>query len=186
MNREGQPLIQTWRRKGNRLARDAYQGPRQFAVTVVIWQRQQAFTEPAAVERCLALLEATAEECGFTVLVYCFMPDHLHLIVDGSDGSDLTAFMKRFKQGSSYRHKQLTGRPLWQRSYHDRVIRDDAELAAQCDYIGGNPIRAGLADHPSDYAFLGGAVWREEAGGDLKVAATDRRAGIAYSEGNTR
>jgi putative transposase len=162
MTREDQSPLQTWRRKGNRLPRDAYQGPRQFAVTVVTWQRQQAFTEAAAVESCLALLEATAEERGFTVLVYCFMPDHLHVVVEGSDASDLAAFMKEFKQVSSYRHKQLTGRPLWQRSYHDRGIRDDAELAAHCDYIAANPMRAGLADHPSDYAFLGGAVWREE------------------------
>src|SRR5574341_1926140 len=132
--------IQTWRRKRNRLARDAYQGPRQFAVTLVTWQRQQAFIERAAVDACRSLLEAAA--AGFTILVYCFMPDHLHVIVEGSDASDLATFVKKYKQVSSYRHKQQTGTPLWQRSYHDRLVRDDAELAAQIDYVSANPIRA--------------------------------------------
>jgi putative transposase len=33
------------------------------------------------------------------------------------------------------------GRPLWQRNYYERVIRDERELAAARRYIVENPIK---------------------------------------------
>jgi putative transposase len=37
-------------------------------------------------------------------------------------------------------HRQ-PGRPLWQRGYWDRVLRNDDELARARDYIADNPRR---------------------------------------------
>jgi putative transposase len=42
-----------------------------------------------------------------------------------------------FKSGASRR----IGRPIWQRSFHDRVIRDEAELEALRRYIRDNPVK---------------------------------------------
>jgi REP element-mobilizing transposase RayT len=39
----------------------------------------------------------------FAVIAYCFMPDHLHLLVDArSDSSDCLRFIKRAKQFSGF------------------------------------------------------------------------------------
>jgi hypothetical protein len=36
---------------------------------------------------------------GFALIAYCFMPDHLHMLVAAdSEDADVTAFVKRFKQ----------------------------------------------------------------------------------------
>ena len=84
------------------------------------------------------------------------MPDHLHALAEGlSDDSDLPAFMKLFKQCSSYEWKSRYGGPLWQRSYFEHVLRDDEDTIAVARYILDNPVRAGLVREPLDYPYLG-------------------------------
>jgi len=152
---------QTWWRKRNRLNRDLYRGPAVFSVTVTTWQRQQVFTDASEVRRYHKMLEDGARNTGFSLLAYCFMPDHLHLLVQGSEGSDLAQLMKAFKQASSFDHKRRVGRPLWQRSYHDHVLRGPDEFQPAVEYVLGNPVRAGLVDSPGAYPFSGGELLRE-------------------------
>jgi len=152
---------QTWWRKRNRLERDLYRGPAAFSVSVTAYQQQPVFTDATEVDRYRKMLEEAARETGFRLLAYCFMPDHVHLLVDGSEETDLAQLMKTFKQASSYDYRRRVGRPLWQRSYYDHVLRGSDELQPAIEYILGNPVRAGLADSPPAYPFSGGEVLRE-------------------------
>ena len=111
------------------------------------------------------MLEDAALTTEFRLLAYCFMPDHLHLLVEGSEGSDLARLMKSFKQASSFDYKQRHGRPLWQRSYYDHVLRGPDELQPAVEYILGNPVRAGLVEDADTYPFSGG-----EIAGEMLVA----------------
>jgi putative transposase len=149
---------QTWLRKRNRLERDLYRGPGAFTVTVSTWRRQQVFVNATEVHRYREMLEDAARKSGFRLLAYCFMPDHLHLLVEGSEGSDLAQLMKAFKQTSSFDYKQRVGRLLWQRSYYDHILRGPDELRPAIEYILGNPVRAGLVENPRAYPFWGGEV----------------------------
>lgn len=88
------------------------------------------------------------------------MPDHLHLLLAGGERSDLGRMMKTFKQISSYRIKESYikesyGKPLWQRSYFDHVLRKDEDMAKVARYIWGNPVRKGLVPFVEDYPFSG-------------------------------
>ncbi len=50
--------------------------------------------------------------------------------------------MAGFKSAATKRinvHRGLPGHPVWQRNYHDRVIRDEQELARIQEYIETNP-----------------------------------------------
>ena len=75
------------------------------------------------VAACLRELKFSSERCGFTVLVYCFMPDHLHLLVQGDDEADLPRFLKDLKQRTGYAYRRASAKALWQKSYYDRVVR---------------------------------------------------------------
>jgi putative transposase len=37
---------------------------------------------------------------------------------------------------------------------YDRIVRDEAEFLEKWNYIRNNPIKAGLADLPENYAWL--------------------------------
>jgi putative transposase len=83
------------------------------------------------------------------------MPDHLHVLVEGlQESSDLEAFAKHFKQLTGFRYKRATGRRLWQEGYYDRVLRKDEDLEDAARYVLGNPVRAGLVQHPLDWPHL--------------------------------
>jgi REP element-mobilizing transposase RayT len=102
-----------------------------------------------------ALRRKWDRECGFAFSVYCFRPDHLHLVVDGTgDDADCKKFIKAAKQFSGYYYRQACSRRLWQRYEHERGMRDDLERALTIRYVVANPVKAGLAKHPSEYAFL--------------------------------
>ena len=71
------------------------------------------------------------------------MPDHVHAVVlTHVDGVDIRAIVGSVKAQVS-RNAGITG--LWQRSFHDHVVRDDADLARIREYIVTNPIRWSIA-----------------------------------------
>ena len=70
------------------------------------------------------------------------MPTHLHLLVQGGDGSRLLPFVKYFKQGSSFDCRREAPQ-LWQRSFYDRVLRVEEDLEVAARYIWGKPSAGG-------------------------------------------
>src|SRR6185295_14561323 len=92
-----------------------YLGGHRYALTFVTDTRRPVFVEAGPVDLVLSQILRAATEERFAVIAHCFMPDHLHLVVGGQDAdSDCKAFIKS---------------RLWERYGHDRVIRDEQELA---------------------------------------------------------
>jgi len=84
------------------------------------------------------------------------MPDHLHLLVEGTgDDSDCRRFIKSAKQYSGYYFEKDFKQKLWQRYGFERVLRDDEATVVVARYILNNPVRAGLVADPRDYPFTG-------------------------------
>jgi hypothetical protein len=66
--------------------------------------------------------------------------------VGARHASPLRALVGSFKAAAS----RAAGRRLWQRSFHDRVIRDEPELQALHPYVVDNPLRWAVdLDHPA-------------------------------------
>jgi len=103
-----------------------------------------------------AQLVHVADVERFFVIAYCFMPDHLHALVKGTDrASDFRRFVRLFKQRSAFHWKRRYGQILWQRSYFEHVLRDDEAMLGVARYILDNPVRAGLVNRPEQYPYLG-------------------------------
>jgi len=113
------------------------------------------FTAAAVVDTCLESLDAACRRFGFKGLAFCFMPDHLHLMVAGQEASSLKDFARYFKQLSGYRFRREHGVSLWQISYYDHVLRRDEDIREVAAYIWDNPVRAGLVKSRFEYAFSG-------------------------------
>jgi putative transposase len=108
------------------------------------------------VDVVLAQLLQSAQDERMAVIAYCFMPDHLHMLVEGTDPeSTLTEFVRVFKQRSSFQWKRIFGSELWQRSYFERVLRNHESSIDAARYVLANPLRAGMVDSVEDYPFLG-------------------------------
>ncbi len=103
------------------------------------------------------------ERHGFDTLAFCFMLDHLHLLLAGRDGSSLEDFVRYFKQTSGYHFKRTHGAGLWQISYYDHVVRRGEDVGQIAAYIWDNPVRAGFVENRFDYAFSGPRELMEQA-----------------------
>jgi putative transposase len=134
-----------------------YLGKVSYFITFVTHERRPLFTEAAVVGLVLEQFARASDEKQFEMLIYCFMPDHVHLVVRGlEESSDAKAFMKLAKQYSGFHYARVNDRArLWQRYGHDRIIRSEAELRNRIRYVMDNPVVAGLAQSPADYPFLG-------------------------------
>ena len=141
-----------------RLGEFDYKGRFAYHLVGVTHERTLLLRDGVATDVVEAIEEAAKRE-SFEVLVYCVMPDHVHVLAMGtSDHSDAIRFVQRFKQSSGYSFKQHTGRQLWQQSFFDHVVRGDEDLLPIARYILGNPVEAGLVRDEVDWEFTGGTM----------------------------
>jgi putative transposase len=137
-----------------------YVGRYRYLLTFVTFNRDKAFIDAAAVDLVLAQFRRAGTEKKFEIVVYCAMPDHVHLVVEGlSDASDLKAFVKLAKQYSGFYYAHVNRTKLWQHGINDHIVRDDVDFLDRVRYVVNNPVAAGLAARPEDYPFLGSDRW---------------------------
>ncbi len=144
------------REKAHRLPREAYRGEVAASITICVDRRAPLFTDQAIVSEFAQMLRAAAERWSCLVLVYCFMPDHLHLVLQGrGENADLWKMLVDYNQKTGYRLSLNLPRVSWQKDFHDHVIRRSEDLTAHIRYILDNPCRRALASEWQDYPFQG-------------------------------
>jgi putative transposase len=151
-----------------------YVGLHQYFLTFCTDRRQKLFTESAIVDLVLSQISRAAGENHFDAIAYCFMPDHLHLLVEAvSENSDCKRFIARAKQYSGFDYADARQARLWQRYGYEHVLRDEEMMLVVAKYVLENPIRAGLVKQVEDYPFVG----------SLKCSLADLLVAIATRSG---
>jgi REP element-mobilizing transposase RayT len=96
--------------------------------------------------------------------IYMFMPDHVHLILEGKEGhSDLRRCVNGYKQRAGYAFKRTEPVISWQKDFYDHIIRNDADYRRQMNYHLMNPVRAGLTESWKNYPYWGSTVYSKNA-----------------------
>jgi putative transposase len=146
-----------------RLTTFDYRGCHQYFLTFCTRDRRHLFVLADCVAVTYLQFLRAAEGSGMSVLAYCFMPDHVHLLVEGvADDADGRLFVARAKQLSGFHFKRQFGVPLWQPFGFERTLRPDECALRVAKYILENPVRAGLVTQVRDYPFLGSNVYSVE------------------------
>ena len=143
-------------RRPPRLDPAVYVGFDRYFVTICAFRRRPILASPPCFGLIRRQLLQSAARRGFSLLAYCCMPDHFHVLVEAVDeGSDLLPFVAEFKQRTGYAFKRGAGEPLWQEGFYDRVLRREECVHGVVRYLVANPVRAGLVRHPLEWPFLG-------------------------------
>jgi putative transposase len=133
-----------------------YLGQHRYSLTFCTHARRALFTTRERVDLVLGQILRSAHEQAGEILVYCFMPDHLHLLIEmHRESSDGLRFILRAKQFSGYHYQQKFGHRLWQRYGFERVLRNEEDTLEVARYILANPVRAGLVTCAEEYPFSG-------------------------------
>jgi putative transposase len=138
----------------------SYLGFYRYSLRFCTDNRRELFTSQSAVDFVRSHILRIAADERFAVIAYCFMPDHLHLLIEGlSEDSDCKRFIARVKQYSGFHYQQQFGTRLWQRYGFERGVRDSEQTFAVARYILENPVRAGLVATIEEYPFAGSLVY---------------------------
>ena len=145
-----------FRRKPNRLPAVAYRGQRAYFLTLCTAQRRKIFTDSKLVNALLSTLREKCSSHFFNLYAFCFMPDHLHVVVTGkNDLAELAPLVKAFKGASTSVARKMGSNNLWQKGYYDHVLRDGESLDETAWYIFLNPVRAGLVKRAEEWPYSG-------------------------------
>lgn len=153
-------------RKGTRLPRENYIGRQAYFVTICCNMRQKHLAEPRVANRVIALLRECAAHQSFLLHAYCLMPDHLHLLAEGTSfQSNLIEFMRVFKLRAAFEFRQSHGLRLWEMSYYDHILRPSDPIEDVACYIWWNPVRKSLCSSPQEFPYSGSQTipWMQRA-----------------------
>jgi putative transposase len=143
-------------RKRIRLSRENYVGTRIYFVTICCDKRRTHLAEAQFATRVLALLHGCAATQLFLLHAYCVMPDHLHLLPQGTaPESNLIEFIRVFKLRTAFEFRQTRNLRLWEMSYYEHILRAHDSIEDVACYIWWNPVRKGLCANPPAYALSG-------------------------------
>jgi putative transposase len=103
-----------------------------------------------------SLLRGTATLFEWVCHAWCLMTNHFHLVVEAPQVG-LSGGMKRINQFHAQRFNTRHDRSghLFQGRFAAELIADDDYLEAVCEYVLGNPVRAGLTQRPEDWRWSG-------------------------------
>jgi putative transposase len=137
-----------------------YTGFHRYFLTFCTCERRRHYVTAAAVDLSWKQFLRASHETGVVTLAYCFMPDHIHLLVEGTrEDASLKKFSAKAKQYSGFYFRREMGVPLWQRFGFERVLRDEEATEDVARYILNNPLRARLVADVLDYPFWGSQIY---------------------------
>jgi len=102
----------------------------------------------------MRFLVETEREYGVLLLAACLMGNHFHLVVVTPEGN-ISDFMEqlegRFAQYSNWRHGNVGH--LFQGRFRAVVVENDVHLLTAACYVFLNPVVAGFARRPEEWAW---------------------------------
>jgi len=138
-----------------------YFGFHRYFLTFCTIDRNHVFVTQERVDVVRPQILRAASQEGFEIVAYTFMPDHVHLLVEGSsESADRRRFIKLAKQLARYHYQRAFGDRLWQRYGYEQTLRTDEATIDVVRYILENPVRAGLVDDVQKYAYLGSTKYQ--------------------------
>ena len=135
-------------------------------------RRQLTFFNQNDYQTYFYLLVGAKDKANVDVWAYCFMPNHVHLIVVPRHKDSLSQLF-----GEAHRRytRQINQREgwrghLWQERFHSFVM-DEEYLRAAVRYTELNPVRAGLCKTPFDWKWSSALAHIQRKNDDLVSVA---------------
>jgi putative transposase len=117
---------------------------------------QKIFVNQSDFSRLSLLIQEGVERYGHDVLAFCFMENHIHLVVRVKDIP-----LSKIMQNIAFRYAKFINRNyrkighLFQGRFKSILVDDTSYLLELVRYVHLNPVRAGITAKPEDYYWSG-------------------------------
>ena len=124
-----------------------------YFITAGTFQKQSLFQSDRMASLFVEVMMGYWAQQKFLLHEYVLMPNHFHLLITPT--LSLERALQLIKGGFSFRAKREVGfgGEIWEKSFHDRRVRDWEEYCAFRRYIHLNPVKKGLAATPEEYPY---------------------------------
>lgn len=155
-----------------------------YFFTLVTNDRKAIFHDPTSIKVCLDAINQIQKCHPFELVAFCFIPDHLHVLVTLPDGQkDYSTIIKEIKRKVTKDLRREHNTPsliVWQKRFWERTIRDEHDFKIHFDYIHYNPIKHGFVENLDDwkwssFSYYFGEKDRENAAVDPNIFPKDSR-----------
>lgn len=167
-----------------------------FVTSTVIGWIDALSREQYKEEICKSLSYCINEK-GLLLNVWVIMNNHIHLIIQASEGNSISDIMRDFKKYTSRRlvdaiannesesrkewmmnmfshagsdNKSNNEYQFWQQDYHPISLGTEAKLLQRLKYLHDNPVRAGILWELSHYKYSSAIDYYENKQGLLLVS----------------
>ncbi len=122
--------------------------------------QQDIFHEEEDFQRYLETTKKISLESGVSILGYCFMTNHIHLLLR-EDYGNISVFMKRLDISYAYWYNWKYERigHVFQDRFKSECVEDDAYLLTVIRYIHQNPVKASITSKPEEYEWSSCAAY---------------------------
>ena len=151
-------------------------------ITTTVKDWRPIYTNECMADIVIHQLKETANYYNVSVVSYCLMPSHLHLIIDLANINDLSMIIGSFKSLSARKLKALFGDylkfwpgiedsfHLWKPRFDDFIIRNRDQMMVKINYIHENPVRAKLVRNAIDWKCSSARDWLLNEKGLIEIA----------------
>src|SRR5215204_2992458 len=140
------------RKNSLRLENFNYSASRVYFVTIVVSDKRDVFYNKEFAEEVVDCLLNLREQMKFNLYGYCLMPNHLHALIGiGESERDLGKICGAFKSLTTRIYWKYGKGTLWQRGYHDHIIRNETDFFECLKYTKENPVKKNL----ENWKFVG-------------------------------
>ena len=148
--------IEDIRERSHRLPLSSYRGEVAVAFTLCVQDREPLFEGRDLVRLFVGALTAACESQGCVVPIYCFMPDHVHVVTLGrAESADAWRAIVGFKQRTGFWLARNRPTIKWQRGFFDHLLRTQEDLATHVRYVAENPVRKQVVADWHEYPYTG-------------------------------
>jgi REP element-mobilizing transposase RayT len=117
---------------------------------------ERPFVDEAVAGAFVSMLGDVKGEHGLTILAWCLMPNHYHLVVRAGElplWRSMRLVQGRFAKAFN-RRRRVFG-PVWQGRYKARLVEDPVYLMQAIAYVHLNPVAGGMVKDPGAYRWSG-------------------------------
>lgn len=116
--------------------------------------REKIFRNTTEKQYLIELLQIQADEENISIIAYCLMDNHVHLLIR-SDLQLMSEALKwiNIKFAGRYNYKYKRTGHVFQGRYKSEVINTEEHLMQVIRYIHNNPVKAKMVSEASDYEW---------------------------------
>ena len=117
--------------------------------------REIIFGQPVDIKYYIRKMYELKDECEITIVAYCVMSNHIHMLLNTPKTENLSKYMQRLNTIYSiyYNKKYERVGYVFRDRFKAEAINDERYLNNCIKYIYDNPVKAGICIHPSQYKF---------------------------------